>query len=68
MRAAYKDRQWVLIGDNEVEIARFKTRAQLMKYWNENPDAKAQEVNKAEEPSSQEDWDEEEDLEEEEDS
>ena len=31
------------LGDDEKEIARFKSRAQLLKYWEENPDAKAPE-------------------------
>ncbi len=43
MRAKFMDRQWVLLGDDEKEIARFKSRAQLLKYWEENPDAKATE-------------------------
>ena len=43
MRAKFMDRQWVLLGDDEKEIARFKSRAQLLKYWEENPDAKAPE-------------------------
>ena len=70
MRAAYKDRQWVLIGDDDSEIARFRTKAQLMKYWNENPDGGKTEEKKVDDEKKDwlDDYEEEIDDEEEEDS
>ena len=65
MRAKFMNRQWVLLGDDEKEIARFKSRVQLLKYWEENPDAKAQESSEEKKSwlDKEEDSDEEEDEE-----
>jgi|DEB0MinimDraft_10_1074344.scaffolds.fasta_scaffold289220_1 hypothetical protein len=38
MNIAYKNRAWILMDDKNEEIARFKSRSQLMKYWEENGD------------------------------
>ena len=70
MNIAYKNRAWILMDDKNEEIARFKSRSQLMKYWEENGDgSKTQE--KVDEKKDwldeeEEDNDEEEDLDEEE--
>ena len=70
MNIAYKNRAWILMDDKNEEIARFKSRSQLMKYWEENGDgSKTQE--KVDEKKDwldeeEEDNDEEEDFDEEE--
>ena len=72
MTYVYKDFSWVLYSERGNEIARFKSKSELLKFIAENPDAGTQEtVSKEEEPSAEEEvFDEEEEIldEEEEDS
>jgi hypothetical protein len=65
---AYKNRAWILMDDNNEEIARFKSRSQLIKYWNENGNGSKTEEKVDEEKDSLDDYEEEIDDEEEEDS
>jgi hypothetical protein len=65
---AYKNRAWILMDDNNEEIARFKSRSQLVKYWNENGNGSKAEEKVDEEKDWLDDYEEEIDDEEEEDS
>ena len=66
---AYKNRAWILMDDSNNEIARFKSRSQLVKYWNENGNgSKAEEKEVDEAKDWLDDYEEEIDDEEEEDS
>ena len=69
MNMAYKNRAWILMDDSNNEIARFKSRSQLVKYWNENGNgSKAEEKEVDEAKDWLDDYEEEIDDEEEEDS
>jgi hypothetical protein len=69
MNMAYKNRAWILMDDSNNEIARFKSRSQLVKYWNENGNgSKAEEKEVDEAKDWLDDYEEESDDEEEEDS
>jgi hypothetical protein len=68
MNMAYKNRAWILMDDNNEEIARFKSRSQLVKYWNENGNGSKAEEKVDEEKDWLDDYEEEIDDEEEEDS
>jgi hypothetical protein len=65
---AYKNRAWILMDDSNNEIARFKSRSQLVKYWNENGNGSKAEEEVDEEKDWLDDYEEEIDDEEEEDS
>jgi hypothetical protein len=69
MNMAYKNRAWILMDDSNNEIARFKSRSQLVQYWNENGDgSKAEEKVDEKKKDWLDDYEEEIDDEEEEDS
>jgi len=68
MNMAYKNRAWILMDDSNNEIARFKSRSQLVKYWNENGNGSKAEEEVDEEKDWLDDYEEEIDDEEEEDS
>lgn len=56
MTYLYKDFSWILYSEKGDEIARFKSKNELLKFMAENPNAGAQETvsKEEEEPSSEE--------------